>query len=216
MKTTKRLLTVLEGFRPSYVGVAPRIHLEGRYLEKSGFAIGDKVAMIVEPGHISISVEPKYQEEKIHREILDFTGVRYKHGDVIVQFQQRGIWRNEIIRTAADKQHYRLTSVPVKISGLALGDLVSAEEQFGMLFYLNLVQPGPNLTIQVRYRDSKFADEQLLRVVPLCGCKAAHIRASGITINAPRASDYRKLIEYLDHGVGHGYWEYRKPSQDLP
>src|SRR5258708_22747870 len=212
MKKSGRLLKVLSGIRPrprNRRGV-PRINLEGRWLERLGFTEGEKVAVVVQPKRLVITVEDKYDKEKIHRRILDLTKV--DPGDVIVQYKDlNDNWRKEIIKVEKAGRYYRITSIPYKLTGLALGDLIKADEQFGHLFFNRVVRYGPNQTIQVQLRDAKFADEQLLKVIKLLDCEAIQRLNGRITINIPMRADCRELLRYLDEVVRQGYWDYRKP-----
>jgi hypothetical protein len=207
MNNPIRILKIQPGLRSE----GPRLNLEGKWLEVPGFVIGKKVAIIVEPDKLTITNANRYENEKAHREVLDLTKISPE--DVIVQYKDlHDIWRKEAIKVQRADCYYRIVSIPCRLTDLALADLVKAEEEFGHLFFSGVVQYGPNQTIQVRLRDARFVDEQLLKVTELNGGKAIRRSKYWITINVPKESAKNDLFNYLHFGVKKGYWEFQKPS----
>jgi len=204
MKPSIKILKILPGFRSE----GPRLNLEGWWLDEPGFRVGEKVAILVEPGKLTITGADKYENEKTHREVLNLTKVNPE--DVIVQYKDlNDIWRKEALKVERTDCYYRIMSIPHHLTDLALGDLIKVDQQFGHLFFSGVVKYGPNQTIQVQFRNRMYADEQLLKVIELKGGKAIRRHKNRITINIPKELVKDDLLRYLHFGVMQGYWEFR-------
>ena len=213
MKPNKRVLTVARGLREAgkKFGPVPRILLEGRYLEDAGFLVGGKIEMTVEPNKLVIILGDKYEDEKNHREVLDLSAI--DPTDVIVQYKdQNGIWRKELFKTERVKGFHKIASIPQRVTGLALGDLIKVDEQFGHLFFNSVVKHGDHQTIQVQLLKSELADERLLEIAKLTGCTAVRRAGGWISMSAPKATPYDPLFRFLDNGAKNGHWKYCKAS----
>jgi len=214
MKKSVRLLKVLAGMRPAALKkpTAPRINLEGRWLERLGFTSGDQITVATAPKRLVITQEDKYDSEKAHRRILDLSTVNPL--DVIVQYRDGcDIWRKEIIKAEKTGRYYTLTSIPYRLSGLALGDVIKVDRQLGHLFFNRVIRYGPNQTIQVFYIDARYVENQLLKIIELTGCQALKRLSGRLTINMPLKADSKELIGFLKHGEKERYWTVRMPTR---
>lgn len=213
MKKSVRLLKVLASLRPKpyHAQVAPRINLEGRWVERLGFNYGDQITVSVEPKRLVVTQEDKYDSEKAHRQILDLSTVDPL--DVIVQYKDGlDIWRKEVIKAQKNGRYYTITSIPYKLSSLAMGDVIKVDRQLGHLFFNRVIRFGPNQTIQVQFID-RYAERQLLKVIEVAGCQAIKRLNGRLTINMPLKAESKELIGFLKHGEKERYWNFKMPTR---
>lgn len=216
MKKSVRLLKVLASLRPKPYRshVAPRINLEGRWVERLGFNYGDPITVSVQPKRLVITQEDKYDSEKAHRQILDLSTVDPL--DVIVQYKDGfDIWRKEVIKAEKNGRYYTVTSIPYKLTGLAMGDVIKVDRQLGHLFFNRVIRYGPNQTIQVQFIDARYVEHQLVKLIEVAGCQAIKRLSGRLTINMPLKADSKELMDFLKYGEKERYWNFKMPTRGV-
>ena len=114
---------------------------------------------------------------------------------------------------------YRIASVPQHLIGIAKGDLVKAEEDYGHLFFSSVADYGPNKTIQLTILDWAYAQRELIGVARQLGCEVLRRINYRVTISVPwrtmKQEDFRYIFRHLDDGMENGYWKYRSAFGDI-
>jgi hypothetical protein len=152
MEPKIRFLTVWSTSRETkYVA---RINLEGEWLENCGFEAGDPITVRMRPQRLVITPRSKNDEMKINRNAVDLTNIKLTTGEIVYPyFGSRGIVKKEIIKATKEGELYRVSTIPYRAPGIALGDLIAVEEEYGYLFFKRIVQKSGNRIIHLELWD---------------------------------------------------------------
>ena len=211
MERKVRVLTVYPAFRSSANRSLPRINLEGVWLMEAGFAEGDKVAVRIEPKKLTITIDDFFTySERAHRGVLNINREDLNEGDIVVQYKDsRGLWRKEMINTVKEGDFYKVINIPYRAPGIALGDLVEAEEDRGVLFFIRVAQTSGNRVIHLEILE-RYVEEQLYQDLKATGCTWIRRYRRCITINIPLSAPWERLIQMFDWGAKYRYWVYQQ------
>lgn len=107
--------------------------------------------------------------------------------------------------------YYRIDNIPFFAKNVALGDVVSVEEDESKdLFFDRLIESSGNSVIQMIIFDERSVGEVGKHLESLgCGWEGSHI-ANYISVNVPKDVSYSKVKSFLDEGEKQGKWEYRE------
>jgi Toxin SymE, type I toxin-antitoxin system/Domain of unknown function (DUF4265) len=214
MEINVRVLTVSSIQRAAsgnYYYLVPKINLQGKWLENCGFTEGKKIAVSVGADKLIITAGDQYENEKNHRAIVKVNKHEMNEGNVIVQYKDKvGIWRKSMLNTIKEGNYYRVATIPYGIISVAMGDLIEAEEEYGLLFFVRVVQVGGNRVVYLDLRDDRYVKDQLLADLKATGCTWISRYKKSMSINIPLTAPWDKLIAMFDFGASKGYWVYQQ------
>lgn len=121
-----------------------------------------------------------------------------------------GNYQVESVWATKQGSNYRIDNIPFFAPNIALGDLVSIEEDEGELHFESLVQPSGHSTVQMII----FDENKMLLVgseLENLGCtwEGSHIK-NLISIDIPKNIDYGIVKQYLDKGEKENHWSYKE------
>jgi len=105
---------------------------------------------------------------------------------------------------------YRLDNVPFFVRGLSSEDIVRAQPQDGVLFFLGLVEAGGHSTVRVLIcnRDETQAVRDELRAM---GCSSEGTNIPGlVAVDIPPSVPYAEVRDFLVAGEQNGRWEFEE------
>ncbi|WPV69675.1 MULTISPECIES: DUF4265 domain-containing protein [unclassified Chitinophaga] len=106
--------------------------------------------------------------------------------------------------------YYRIVNVPFFASNLAYGDIVSAEEDDGQLYFDELIEPSGHSTIQMiiyNKGDVKRIGEELVALG--CDWEGSHLEGY-ISVDVPATISYVPIKKYLEDGALNKKWDYKE------
>lgn len=119
-------------------------------------------------------------------------------------FQVESVWATK------QGKYYKIDNIPFLVSNIALGDLVSVEEDENVLHFDELIEPSGHSTIQTIIFDVNELPKFCKNIENFgCTWEGGHIK-SLIAIDVPKNVDYALLKSYLDKGEEQNLWSYRE------
>jgi hypothetical protein len=121
-----------------------------------------------------------------------------------------GIIRGEAILATKEGNYYRIKSIPVHASKIALYDLIGVRKREGVLYFHTIIESSGRSVIQMivfRDRQIKAIGEELEGF----GCMwrrsdDKHL----IAFDVPKYVPYRPIKDWLDQGEREQRWGYRE------
>jgi glutamate mutase epsilon subunit len=118
----------------------------------------------------------------------------------------------QIERVWAEKngENYRIVNVPFFASNIAYGDIVSVEDDNGMLYFDELIEPSGHSTIQMIVYDKRNVEEIGKQLVDLgCDWEGSHLEGY-ISVDVPVMVSYSPVKKYLEDGFLRKKWDYKE------
>jgi hypothetical protein len=123
-----------------------------------------------------------------------------------------GIVRGETVLATKEGNFYRIKSIPVHASKIALYDLIAARKREGVLYFQKIMESSGRSVIQMivlKDRQIKAIGEDLEQF----GCMwrrgdDKHL----IAFDVPKHVPYRPIKDWLDQGEREQRWGYREAS----
>ncbi|MFV0478023.1 MAG: DUF4265 domain-containing protein [Parahaliea sp.] len=105
---------------------------------------------------------------------------------------------------------FKLDNIPFYAKGVALDDVVSANEVDGCLYVDELLEPSGHSTVRLWFSDEK--DVQTVRAeLKAMGCDSEiSDQPRLVAVDIPSSVSYEKIREYLDAGEANGKWNYQE------
>ena len=121
-----------------------------------------------------------------------------------------GNYQIESVWATKESNYYRINNIPFLVSSIALGDLVSVEQDEDDLYFDELIEPSGHSTIQMII----FNEDEVLSIgkdVEALGCtwEGSHIKTL-ISIDIPKEANYGSIKQYLDKGETEKRWSYKE------
>ena|SRR5438552_2202881 len=121
-----------------------------------------------------------------------------------------GNYQIESVWATKQGNYYEINNIPFFAPNIALGDVVSAEEDGGVLYFEELIKPSGHSTIQIIF----FNEDDVKRVekdLEKLGCtwEGSHIKTL-IAVDIPKDVPYSTVKEYLDKGEKENRWSYKE------
>jgi len=116
----------------------------------------------------------------------------------------------ESVWASKSDEYYKIDNIPFFAKNIALGDLVSVENDDGELYFDSLIEASGHSTIQIAFFDmSKVGDVQ--RTLEEMGChwEGSHIE-SLISVDVPIEVPYASVKEFLETQESLRVLEYRE------
>jgi hypothetical protein len=105
---------------------------------------------------------------------------------------------------------FKLDNIPFFATGVAVDDIVSAQEEGGVLRYREVVQPSAHSTLRVIvYDEAEVARVRALFSEKGCSTELSHIPGL-IAIDVPPAVSLEALKPILDEGRAQERWDYEE------
>jgi hypothetical protein len=187
-----------------------KITLEGDWLENCGFVSGDLITIKIERRKLVITPRSKKDFTKINKGAVDLSNVNLSAGDIVYPYFGRwGIVKREILKATLEGERYRVTSIPCHAPGIALNDLIDAEQEFGHLFFKRIAKRSGNCTIHLRVRDT-YWEKIILPHLESLGCTWNNRTKQRFSINVPRTASLKEITDFLDWGKSQSALEYER------
>jgi len=107
-------------------------------------------------------------------------------------------------------ENYKIVNIPFFTSNIAYGDIVSVEEDDGLLYFNELISPSGHSTIQMIIYDKDDVKRIGKELVALgCDWEGSHLDGY-ISIDVPATVSYKSIKEYLDNGFLSKKWDYKE------
>ncbi|SPP99998.1 conserved hypothetical protein [Candidatus Sulfobium mesophilum] len=129
---------------------------------------------------------------------------------LLTYLDSEGNCRMESVWATSVGAYYKIDNIPFFAPNIALGDLVSVEEDEGELHFDRLIEPSGHSTIQMIF----FNESDVVRIAKVlegfgCTWEGSHIR-SLISVNVPKEVNYISVRNYLEIGEKEGRWSYKE------
>lgn len=105
---------------------------------------------------------------------------------------------------------YQINNIPFFINNIALGDIVSIENDEGELYFDELIQESGNSTVQLISFSNKSQGEIGAKFEELgCSWEGSHL-PKYISICIPKNVDFLIVKKLLDDGLKNNNWDYKE------
>jgi len=132
-------------------------------------------------------------------------------GKLILPYKDdEGIIRGEAVLATKEGNYYRIKSIPVHASKIALYDLIGIRKREGVLYFHKIIESSGRSVIQMIV----FRDRQIKAIgkdLEQFGCMwrrsdDKHL----IAFDVPKHVSYRPIKDWLDQGEREQRWGYRE------
>jgi hypothetical protein len=105
---------------------------------------------------------------------------------------------------------YKLDNIPFYAKGVALNDVVSAEETNGYLCVTSLLKPSGHSTVRIWFANTDDIEpfREILRKIG-CASEISDVPRL-IAVDIPPDVDYSKIRRILDEGLSEEKWDYQE------
>lgn len=105
---------------------------------------------------------------------------------------------------------YKLDNIPFYAKGVALNDLVSAEETDGCLLATSILKPSGHSTIRIWFASRDDIEPTRNKLDQMgCGSEISDVPRL-VAVDVPPAVDYSDIKRILDEGESKGKWDYQE------
>lgn len=134
-----------------------------------------------------------------------------KREKVLLTYEDESEYKVESVWATKVGDYYKIDNIPFFAKNVALGDIVSVEEDDEKALYFDkLVQASGNSVIQMIIFDTAQVGHVGRQLESLgCGWEGSHIE-NYISVNVPKEVPYTTIKTFLDEGEKEGKWEYRE------
>jgi hypothetical protein len=122
----------------------------------------------------------------------------------------KGNYQTESVWATKQGEYYRIDNIPFLAPNIAFHDIVSVEEDDGVLYFDDLVKASHHSTIQMIIFDEgevALVGKELEDIQ--CTWEGSHIK-NLIAIDVPKEVPYLIVKEYLDKGENENRWSYKE------
>jgi hypothetical protein len=118
--------------------------------------------------------------------------------------------KEESVSAVRVGENYRLKSIPLFASNLAVDDLISVEYDEGKLYFLDLIQPSGHSTVQIVFFDeNKYSS--VTTVLEKNGCRCARVNATNyLSVDIPDDISYGNIRSVLDFYADSGILDFKE------
>lgn len=122
-----------------------------------------------------------------------------------------GVGETETLGVIKRDEGYELDNIPFYVTGLAVGDLVSARHDAdGVLWYSELLKPSGHSTIQLWFdRQGDVASVRAALRQMGCDSEVSDLPQL-VAVNVPRDVSYADVRAFLERGERSGQFEYQE------
>jgi hypothetical protein len=129
---------------------------------------------------------------------------------ILLTYKEDEAYKIESVWATKINENYRIDNIPFFAKNIALGDIISVEDDNGELYFDRLIEASGNSVVRLVIFDEKEVDNIGNELVKLgCGWEGSHIK-SLISVNIPKDVSYKKVKEYLDLGEQKKVFEYQE------
>jgi hypothetical protein len=121
-----------------------------------------------------------------------------------------GEYQIESVWASRKGDYYEINNIPFFAKNIALGDLVSVEEDEGALYFKELIKASGHSVVQLIILNGNDVT-QIGKELEKLGCtwEESNIR-NWISIDIPKNVSYHLVRNHLDEGEKEGRWSYRE------
>jgi hypothetical protein len=97
-----------------------------------------------------------------------------------------------------DDNSYKVDNIPFYAPNLAMGDIISVENDQGVLYFDDLIETSGHSTIQIIFFDSKQSEKVINKLEQL-GCQWEDMKGQPyFAVDVPSDIDYNRIKIFLD------------------
>jgi len=133
------------------------------------------------------------------------------YSKVILPYKDdEGIIRGELVLATKEGSYYRIKTIPVYASKIALYDLIGVRKRVGVLYFHKIIESSGRSVIQmIVYRDRQI--KAIGKDLEQFGCTwrrsdNKHL----IAFDVPKHVSYQPIKDWLDQGEREQRWGYRE------
>jgi hypothetical protein len=117
----------------------------------------------------------------------------------------------EMVSALKEEKGYRICSIPFFAKHLAIGDLVTTDDEGGVHYFEDILEKSGRSTIRIIFFRESVIDDTLNYCIAL-GAIPNTLRKAKILValDVPADVDYEPLRLYLEDGQNNGFWEYEE------
>ncbi|TJZ49885.1 DUF4265 domain-containing protein [Sphingobacterium olei] len=125
--------------------------------------------------------------------------------DLDGSFSEEIIWVVKL-----DDNFYKVNNIPFYAGNLALGDIISVEDDQGILYFDELIAVSGNSTVQIIFFDIKQS-KNVIEDLEQLNCKWESMKEQPyFAVDIPESVDYQKVKDLLDIYVERGCLDYKE------
>lgn len=120
-------------------------------------------------------------------------------------FAEETIWAIQL-----ESGNFEIDNIPFFAENLAYKDIISAENDLGLLYFDALVKPSEHSTVQIVFFRPEMAEE-LLKKLELLGCGWEGMEGKAYyAVDVPKELNYLDVKLLLDKGAEEGILDYKE------
>jgi len=97
-----------------------------------------------------------------------------------------------------DEGYYKVDNIPFFATNLAYNDIISVEDENGVLYFNNLIKASGHSTLQIVFFEKSKENDVLKRLEEM-GCEWEGMQGGGYyAVDVPPDKDYNAIIKMLD------------------
>lgn len=121
-----------------------------------------------------------------------------------------GVIKEESVRVIKEGENYRVDSIPLFSSNLAVGDLVDVECEDGKLYFFDLIKASGHSTVQIVFFDHK-ARSAVIEALSEFGCGYAGTSALNyLSVDIPGNVCYSAVRSILESYARKGVVDFKE------
>lgn len=125
-------------------------------------------------------------------------GLTMRKNKVLLVYNDNEEYKVESVWTKKVGENYQIENIPFFANNIALGDIVSVEDDEGELYFEELIEASENSTIRIVF----FEVEHKIGVCNMiekfeCDWEGSHLPKL-VSINVPSDVNYKEVKSYLD------------------
>ena len=129
---------------------------------------------------------------------------------VLVYKDIEGKIAEESVWVQSSGENYKIDNIPFYAPNLALNDIISVEDDEGILYFDELIKPSGHSTIQIIF----FKEEEIKRVLKIIGelnCQWEGIENQPYyAVDVPPKAQYSKVKFFLDKEFSNGVLDFKE------
>ena len=134
------------------------------------------------------------------------------HVKLLFSYQSSGKQETESLWAIPIHEGYKIDNIPFYVREIALGDVVSAEQKGGALYFSGLVAPSGHSTVRLWFAKTKIqAVQEVRHFLRERGCPSELSDLPRlVAVDIPPEIDYHELRIFFDDGERAGMFEYEE------
>ncbi|MDO5680638.1 MAG: DUF4265 domain-containing protein [Pelistega sp.] len=106
---------------------------------------------------------------------------------------EESLWINEI-----NDRLYEIDNIPFYTRDVSLGDIVSATQEEGILYFRSVIRDSGNSTLRVIFFDEERSNVCVIDYLKQLGCEVEFFSKKFIAVSIKKAEELADVISYLE------------------